>query len=410
LKESTERGDGNPEFCNGPVVGKTQRFAYEPSRQIPTAIASLISGEERNMLEYVYTPPKSLSWAEDPAWHYLYKRLIFNYGFSIEFPSVRFGMLARSAASQFRYGIGGNEDRIDEYLIRGCQALRNKIYTEFDVEEMFTMLFLIQAENDRYAYYVSTGRSNSDHLKALTARLVVHVRGMHSLLKGFGDRLRAATAERFGKEVWELVVNYFANYIGYSDGMDLLSQSSFYRQQISEMRDCHHLVTRWRDSALGNTVAGLVKKLLQGCMDGAMVAFRTSLEEELEGYLSLYKMITLSQPMMTSETPSRMNWRTQKYLIMQHYAGKIILHLSKKLAVSFTWVQEVVSAALSLHEQPVQTTTDQNAAVLYVLKAALVIPLAKDFPCNFPVLGFLINHRSKKGDRVSGKSWEARRV
>jgi hypothetical protein len=90
-------------------------------------------------------------------------------------------------------------------------------------------------------------------------------------------------------------------------------------------------------------------------------------------------------------------------------AGRIILHISKELAVSFSWVQEVVSAALGLHEWTT-LKADENAAIIYVLKAALVIPPANDFPCNSPMLDFLINYRSKEGDWVSGKSWRARRV
>jgi hypothetical protein len=139
LKESTERADGNPGFVNDPAVQETQLSPHEPSRQIPTAIGSLISGEERNLLEYIYT--LSDKPREPSTWQHLYKRLIFKYGLSIECPSVRFGLLAYSAAKQFCRGICGNQDRIDEYSIRSYRALRNKVCSEFNVEEMFTMHF-----------------------------------------------------------------------------------------------------------------------------------------------------------------------------------------------------------------------------------------------------------------------------
>lgn len=390
LKESTERADGNPGFVNDPAVQKTQLSPHEPSRQIPTAIGALISGEECNLLEYIYTlsdKPRASS-----TWQHLYKRLIFKYGLSIECPSVRFGLLAYSAATQFYRGICGNQDRIDDYSFRGCRALRNKVCEEFNVEEMFTMLLLICAEKMRYYYYVGASRSNPDLLRG-KARLTVHMRGMHSFLESFGDRLRVTTTESFGKEVWDFVVNSFGSSISiaYTNGMDVINLSSFYRQRIPEIQDCHQLAIPFRDSALGNTVAGLVKMLLEGCMDGTKDLYRISLEQELEGYLSLCGLIGLP-PMMISETQGGAKWWGEQVRIMQYYAGRIILHLSKELVVPFTWVQEVVAAALRIDKAPPRRDSDmkfeQNLAVIYVLKAALVIPPANDFACNFPVSDF----------------------
>jgi hypothetical protein len=236
---------------------------------------------------------------------------------------------------------------------------------------------------------------------------------MHSFFEYFGDRLRVTTIESFGKEVWDLVVNSFGSSI--ANGMDLISNlSSFYRQRIPEIQDCHQLAIPFRDSALGNTVAGLVKMLLEGCMDGTKDVYRISLEQELEGYLSLCELFALPRPMMISENQRGAEGSGEQVRIMQYYAGRIILRLSKELVVPFTWVQEVVAVALSLDIWPPWMDSDikveQNLAVIYVLKAALVIPPADDFPCNFPVSDFLINDRSKKGDWVAGKSWETRRV
>src|SRR5277367_485442 len=337
-----ERGSGNSGSANKLAIRKA---APEPSRQIPTAIGFLISGEERIMLEHLYSDPNLRE--TEQALPHLYKRLIFNYGLFIECPSIRFALLAYSAARQFKSGMCGNESRIDEYSTRGCQALTRKLCSEFDVEEMFTMLFILRAETERYFYYNGSSRSQSDLLRA---RLAVHARGMHALLENLGDRLRVTTTERFGKEIWDVVVNWFATGIGPSTNKatDLINLSSFYRQQIPEIHNCHQSAIRYRDIALGNTVAGLVKMLLQGCIEGEMGVFRISLEQELDGYLSLSKTITSRQTIMTSET--KRTPRQEQYRIMQYYAGKIILHISKELAVSFTWVQEVVSAALSLNE------------------------------------------------------------
>ena len=202
LKESKQRGNGNPGLDSGFALEETQGSAHEPSRQIPTAIGCLLSSKDRNMLEYVYTVYRRTD--PDPwrhAMRHLCQRIVFNYGISIgKSPSVRFGLLAFSASSQFSRGIMGSEDQIDEYSIRGYQALRSKNCSEFDVEEMLTMSLLLDAEQLRYYHHVTTDRSNSSHLRAI-ARLLVHMRGMHSLLQHFGDRLRDATIRRFGKEV-----------------------------------------------------------------------------------------------------------------------------------------------------------------------------------------------------------------
>lgn len=374
------------QIVGDPRITTMQGFALNPLRQ-PNSALDAISGKDVQMLEYVCTivkrEPGVSDWAKFV--DHIISRVISNYGFSIGCHSIRFGLLAYSAAHQFSRGLYGNEDRIDEYSTPGYHALRMKECSQFGEEELLTMFFLLMTEEQRYWGHVGTSHSNSGRSRA-RRRMTVHLWGIKTLLEHFGDRIRAAITERFGDEVWELVVDMFGSSIGYIDGPDVIAMASFYRKCVADIQNSRQFLSpAQREIAIGNIAAGLMKISLQECIKEASEV-RASLEDELELHLSLWENDTFPQSPMTHE--GRSNWKNEQYAIMQRNAGKIALHIFKEQANSFSWSQELVSTALSVYEWAkynINRNQHQNAAVIYVLKAALVIPPADSLHCRLPL-------------------------
>lgn len=377
-KESTI-ATGREPANNTANVKASPRPVLEPSRQLPSNMDAVISGEEVNLLEYLYSLAKRRpDSAFSQSYDHIYKRLRWNYGLFIQSHLVRFGLLAFSAAMQFYEGLCGNEDRINEYSIRGYQALRKKRYSSFGVEEMFTMLFLSLAEDCRYwKYRLNGNRWNSD-LSRTQRRIVVHLRGMQSLLEGSGEGLKVSMAESFGMEVWEIMVNHFGSLIGHADGMDAISMGSFFRQHMAAIPIFHPCSMGVRNIAMGNALSYLVKIVFQEWVDETNSILRSFAEAELEMYLSLCENIPV--PLTDRPRETSWQWRDEQYLLLPYYVAKIVLQICKGRVPLFIWARHQVSAAHDLYKWRLMWD-DENEAVLFVLVAALVIPPANDLQC-----------------------------
>ena len=384
-KETEEEGRNSTEaqLTGSQVV--VQPFNPEPSRQIPTAIDAVINGKEINMLQYVYLldeqrPNEGVAEISTQ----IFKRISLVYGLSIECLPLRSALLALSGALQFNHGGWESEQQLDEYSSRACRALRDKSSSSFDLEEFFTIYFLIFAESERLWTYAAQKRTNSDTSIA-HMQMRVHVRGILTMMKDSWDRLRTVCKDRFGEETWANAQEVLAGIVAIVGGPEQAQMAFLYRKHLSEVKDHPMMASNvaTRLTAVGNIIAGLSKTILERLVaedEGDVVLEFT--RHELKRYL----LYADKSGLFSSSTAT--SWHDILFWTLQKNAAKVILYLSTESSKQntpqlFVWANELISTALCLYKnpRPVFAMDDRTTAITYITAAALVIPPPEEFDC-----------------------------